>query len=117
MAKLPLAGLKILDLARLGPGPHASQILGDFGADIIIINNKPDGLNINHNAGSVHPKFLQKEVLSNNADLGIAFDGDGDRVIMVDSNGKLIDGDQLLFLIVVYLLAYKITDIPQKEYY
>ena len=90
----------VLDCAHGATYQVAPKVFSDFGADIIIINNKPDGLNINHNAGSVHPKFLQKEVLSNNADLGIAFDGDGDRVIMVDSNGKLIDGDQLLFLIV-----------------
>jgi phosphoglucosamine mutase len=96
-----LKNLKIiLDCAHGATYQAAPKVFSDFGAEIITINNKPDGLNINHNAGSTHPEFLQKSVLSNNADLGIAFDGDGDRVIMADSNGNLVDGDQLLFLIV-----------------
>jgi len=90
----------VLDCAHGATYQAAPKVFSDFGAEIITINNKPDGLNINHNAGSTHPEFLQKSVLSNNADLGIAFDGDGDRVIMSDSNGNLVDGDQLLFLIV-----------------
>ena len=96
-----LNSLKIvLDCAHGATYQVAPKVFSDLGAEVLIINNKPDGLNINHNAGSVHPELLQKSVLSNNADLGIAFDGDGDRVIMTDSNGNLIDGDQLLFLIV-----------------
>ena len=96
-----LKNLKIvLDCAHGATYQAAPKVFSDFGAEIITINNKPDGLNINHNAGSTHPEFLQKSVLSNSADLGIAFDGDGDRVIMSDSNGNLVDGDQLLFLIV-----------------
>ena len=95
-----LNSLKIvLDCAHGATYQVAPKVFSDLGADVVTINNKPDGLNINHNAGSVHPELLQKSVLSNNADLGIAFDGDGDRVIMTDSNGNLIDGDQLLFLI------------------
>ena len=96
-----LNSLKIvLDCAHGATYQVAPKVFSDLGADVVTINNKPDGLNINHNAGSVHPELLQKSVLSNNADLGIAFDGDGDRVVMTDSNGNLIDGDQLLFLIV-----------------
>jgi len=96
-----LNSLKIvLDCAHGATYQVAPKVFSELGAEIVIINNKPDGLNINHNAGSVHPELLQKSVLSSNADLGIAFDGDGDRVIMADSNGNLIDGDQLLFLIV-----------------
>ena len=90
----------VLDCAHGATYQAAPKIFSDLGAKVITINNKPDGLNINHNAGSVHPEFLQKEVLNNKADLGIAFDGDGDRVIMSDSKGNLIAGDQLLFLIV-----------------
>lgn len=90
----------ILDCAHGATYQVAPKVFSDLGAEVVIINNEPDGLNINHNAGSIHPEFLQKSVLSNGADLGIAFDGDGDRVIMADSNGNLIDGDQLLFLIV-----------------
>lgn len=90
----------ILDCAHGATYQVAPKVFSDLGANVITINNKPDGLNINHNAGSIYPEFLQKSVLNNSADLGIAFDGDGDRVIMSDSNGNLIDGDQLLFLIV-----------------
>jgi len=90
----------VLDCAHGATYQVAPKVFSGLGAEVVVINNKPDGLNINQNAGSVHPELLQKSVLSNNADLGIAFDGDGDRVIMTDSNGNLIDGDQLLFLIV-----------------
>jgi phosphoglucosamine mutase len=96
-----LNSLKIvLDCAHGATYQVAPKVFSELGAEVVVINNKPDGLNINHNAGSVHPEFLQKSVLNNKADLGIAFDGDGDRVIMTDSNGNLVDGDQLLFLIV-----------------
>jgi len=96
-----LNSLKIvLDCAHGATYQVAPKVFSDLGAEVVVINNKPDGLNINNNAGSVHPELLQKSVLSNNADLGIAFDGDGDRVVMSDSNGNLIDGDQLLLLIV-----------------
>ena len=97
---LRLSSLKIvLDCAHGATYQVAPKVFSELGANIITINNMPDGLNINHNAGSIHPEFLQKSVLKNKADLGIAFDGDGDRVIMSDSQGNLIDGDQLLFLI------------------
>ena len=96
-----LNSLKIvLDCAHGATYQVAPKVFSDLGAEVVVINNKPDGLNINNNAGSVHPELLQKSVLSNNADLGIAFDGDGDRVVMTDSNGNLVDGDQLLLLIV-----------------
>ena len=95
-----LNSLKIvLDCAHGATYQVAPKVFSALGAEVVTINNKPDGLNINHNAGSVHPELLQESVLSNNADLGIAFDGDGDRVIMTDSKGNLVDGDQLLFLI------------------
>jgi phosphoglucosamine mutase len=100
-SKFSLNSLKIvLDCAHGATYQVAPKVFSDLGAEVITINNKPDGLNINQNAGSIHPEFLQKSVLENKADLGIAFDGDGDRVIMSDSNTNLIDGDQLLFLIV-----------------
>ena len=95
-----LNSLKIvLDCAHGATYQVAPKVFSALGAEVVTINNKPDGLNINHNAGSVHPELLQESVLSNTADLGIAFDGDGDRVIMTDSKGNLVDGDQLLFLI------------------
>ena len=73
-----------------------------------MINDSPDGLNINQDAGSIHPAFLQKAVLEKNADVGIAFDGDGDRLIMVDGKGHLVDGDQVLYLILKLYQQQKI---------
>ena len=66
---------------------------------MIAIGDDPDGMNINEGCGSTHPQWLQKNVRLQNADLGIAFDGDGDRVMMVDSQGNLVDGDELLYVI------------------
>ena len=63
------------------------------------MGNEPNGLNINEGVGSLHPQILQKAVLEHGADLGVAFDGDGDRVLMVDGRGQLVDGDQLLFVL------------------
>jgi phosphoglucosamine mutase len=66
---------------------------------VIAINNTPDGININAECGSTHPEGLQKAVLKYEADVGIALDGDGDRIVMVDETGKLIDGDGILYLL------------------
>ena len=104
-----LAGKKIiLDCAHGATYQVAPSIFSRLGADIQIINNQPNGLNINENAGSIHPEFLIKAVLSAKADLGIAFDGDGDRLIMVDELGRLIDGDQILFLLLKSYLQQNI---------
>lgn len=101
---LDLRGLKIvLDCANGATYHVAPNVFHELGAEIVAIGNKPDGLNINEQIGSTHPQALQKAVLEHQADLGIAFDGDGDRVMMVDSAGKLLDGDQLLFIIAMGL--------------
>tara|TARA_B110000008_G_scaffold191264_1_gene190021 strand:- start:9088 stop:10431 length:1344 start_codon:yes stop_codon:yes gene_type:complete len=103
--KLSLKGLTIvLDCANGATYHIAPIIFSNLGANIIIVNDKPDGLNINKKAGSVYPKNLQAAVNLHNADMGIAFDGDGDRVIMVDENGTLVDGDQLLYLIMQFYI-------------
>ena len=97
---LDLRGLKIvLDCAHGATYHVAPPVFHELGAEVITIGNKPDGLNINEQVGSTHPEALRKAVLEHQADLGIAFDGDGDRVMMVDSNGQLLDGDQLLYII------------------
>ena len=97
---LDLRGLKIvLDCAHGATYHVAPPVFHELGAEIIAIGNQPDGLNINHECGSTHPEELCKAVVEHKADLGIAFDGDGDRVMMVDGNGKLLDGDQLLYII------------------
>ena len=98
--QLDLRGLKIvLDCAHGATYHVAPPVFHELGAEIIAIGNAPDGLNINENFGTTHPQALQKAVLVHQADLGIAFDGDGDRVMMVDSAGQLLDGDQLLYII------------------
>ena len=97
---LDLRGLKIvLDCAHGATYHVAPPVFHELGAEVIAIGNKPNGLNINLDAGSTHPQALQAAVVAHKADLGIAFDGDGDRVMMVDSTGALLDGDQLLFII------------------
>jgi phosphoglucosamine mutase len=97
---MDLRGLKIvLDCAHGATYHVAPNVFHELGAEVIAIGNKPDGLNINEQVGSTHPQALQKAVLAEKADLGIAFDGDGDRVMMVDSQGRLLDGDQLLYII------------------
>ena len=101
---MDLRGLKIvLDCAHGATYHVAPDVFHELGAEIIAIGNKPDGLNINEQVGSTHPQALQKAVVEHQADLGIAFDGDGDRVMMVDSFGNLLDGDQLLYIIALGL--------------
>ena len=103
---MDLRGLKIvLDCAHGATYHVAPNVFHELGAEIISIGNKPDGLNINELVGSTHPQALQKAVLEHQADLGIAFDGDGDRVMMVDAHGNLLDGDQLLYIIALGLRA------------
>ena len=98
--QLDLRGLKIvLDCAHGATYHVAPPVFHELGAEIIAIGNKPDGLNINEQVGSTHPQALQKAVVEHGADLGIAFDGDGDRVMMVAADGQLLDGDQLLYII------------------
>ena len=97
---LDLRGLKIvLDCANGATYHVAPPVFHELGAKVITIANHPDGLNINADSGTTHPQQLCKAVVEHQADLGIAFDGDGDRVMMVDAAGNLLDGDQLLYII------------------
>jgi len=103
---MDLRGLKIvLDCANGATYHVAPPVFHELGAEVIAIGNQPNGMNINLNVGSTHPEALQKAVVEHQADLGIAFDGDGDRVLMVAANGELLDGDQLLYIIVLGLYA------------
>ena len=98
---LSLEGLKIvLDCSHGATYQVAPQIFTELGADIYTIGVSPNGTNINDGCGSTSLELLRSEVKKINADLGIAFDGDGDRVLMVNSNGDKVDGDQLLYIIV-----------------
>ncbi|TBU96703.1 phosphoglucosamine mutase [Phytopseudomonas dryadis] len=94
------AGLKIvLDCAHGAAYKVAPAVFQELGAEVSVLSAQPNGLNINAGCGSTHIENLQAEVVARQADLGIAFDGDADRVLMVDHTGALVDGDELLFII------------------
>ena len=98
--KLNLRGLKIVIDCAHGATYHvAPKIFSELGAEVIAIGDEPDGFNINLNVGSTHPKTIKEATLKHKADLGIAFDGDGDRVVMIDHLGNIVDGDQLVLVI------------------
>lgn len=95
-----LSGLKVVvDAAHGATYQVAPAVLKELGAEVIKVGAEPDGLNINDGVGSTSPALLCKTVLEHKADLGIAFDGDGDRVLFVDDNGECLDGDSLLYII------------------
>jgi len=99
-ASLSLRGLSIvLDCAHGATYQIAPKVFAELGANVESIGNRPDGLNINRDVGSTKPQALARAVVETGADLGIAFDGDGDRVQMVDRRGHLVDGDQILYLL------------------
>ena len=97
---LSLKGLKIVvDCANGATYYVAPSVFHELGAEVVSIATDPDGLNINKDCGSTQPEHLQQKVCEEGADVGIALDGDGDRVIMIDDQGELVDGDELLFII------------------
>ncbi len=94
-----LKGLKIiLDCANGAAYEVGPKVLADLGAEVIPLYNQPDGININVHCGSTHPEALAKEVLQHGADLGLACDGDADRIIAVDENGNILDGDAIMVI-------------------
>lgn len=96
---LDLRGLKIVVDAANGAAYHiAGHVFHELGAEVINIGNTPNGFNINDNVGATHPETLELAVRANHADLGIALDGDADRIVMVDAQGKSYNGDQLLYV-------------------
>ncbi len=102
-ARLDLRGMKLVVDSAHGATYHiAGHVFHELGADVVEIGNKPDGYNINAECGATHPAALQAAVKKQRADLGIALDGDGDRLLMVDRRGKIYDGDQLLFVIAAH---------------
>lgn len=95
-----LSGIKIfLDCANGASYKSAPALLRELGAEVVAIGINPDGFNINKNCGSTHPELIQQSVKTHKADIGIAFDGDADRVIMCDEKGEIIDGDQIIAMI------------------
>jgi phosphoglucosamine mutase len=98
-ARVSLRGLKLVaDCANGAARAAAALVFGELGADLTLIGDKPDGLNINDGCGSTHPERLQRCVTELGADLGLAFDGDADRLIAVDEKGRLMDGDHILYI-------------------
>ncbi|HYQ38122.1 MAG TPA: phosphoglucosamine mutase [Pseudomonas sp.] len=102
------SGLKlVLDCAHGATYKVAPSVFRELGAEVAVIAAQPDGVNINAGVGSTHMGALQQAVLEQDADLGIAFDGDGDRVLMVDQCGNVVDGDELLYIIA--------TDLQERD--
>ncbi|MDX2165199.1 MAG: phosphoglucosamine mutase [Gammaproteobacteria bacterium] len=107
---ISLNGLKIVVDCANGATYHiAPHVFRELEADVVELGVEPDGFNINQNCGSMDPKVLQKKVVEEKADVGIALDGDGDRVIMVDNKGDILDGDDLLYIIAKYCLSRNMT--------
>lgn len=102
-AKLSLAGIRIVvDCANGAAYEVAPRILDELGADLVAIANQPDGFNINQRCGSTHLDKLAASVVEQSASIGIALDGDADRVLLIDETGRKVDGDQILYLIARY---------------
>ncbi|BBA92901.1 phosphoglucosamine mutase [Streptococcus ruminantium] len=103
-AGIELEGMKVaLDTANGAASTSARQVFADLGADLTVMAENPDGLNINEGVGSTHPEQLQKLVRETGSRIGLAFDGDSDRLIAVDENGDLVDGDRIMYIIGKYL--------------
>ena len=88
----------VLDCANGAASEVAPEVFRSLGAEVHVLHDLPDGQNINHGCGSTHPAELQAAVVDRGADVGLAFDGDADRVLAVDASGNLVDGDQLIAL-------------------
>ena len=93
----------VLDTANGAASTSARQVFADLGAQLTVIGETPDGLNINDGVGSTHPEHLQEKVKEVGATIGLAFDGDSDRLIAVDENGEIVDGDKTMYIIGSYL--------------
>ncbi len=97
---LDLNGLSILlDCANGATYSVAPKVFSELGAKVETIGSSPDGININQNCGSTNPDFLKEELMKGSYDLGIAFDGDGDRILIVNSEGEILDGDDILYIL------------------
>ncbi len=99
-----LKGLKlVLDCANGAAYDTAPHIFRELGAEVIVLNDRPDGLNINLNCGALHPEKMMETVKKEKADIGIALDGDADRVIVCDEKGKNVDGDHIIAICAIYM--------------
>lgn len=108
---LNLYGLRIvLDCANGAAYKVGPTILEELGADVIVINNKPNGFNINENCGAMHPESVSKLVKEYRADIGLALDGDADRLVVVDETGEIVDGDKLIGALCTFLNKEKLLE-------
>ena len=106
---LNLTGLRIvLDCANGAAYKVGPTILQELGADVIVVNNKPDGFNINEDCGAMHPEHIGKLVREYRADIGLALDGDADRLVIIDEKGEVVDGDKLIGALCNYLNEEKL---------
>ena len=106
---LNLSGLRIvLDCANGAAYKVGPTILQELGADVIVVNNKPDGFNINEDCGAMHPEYIGKIVREYRADIGLALDGDADRLVVIDEKGEVVDGDKLIGALCNYLSEEKL---------
>ena len=106
-----LEGMRVvLDTANGAASTSARQIFADLGAQLTVIGENPDGLNINDGVGSTHPEHLQEKVKEVGAAIGLAFDGDSDRLIAVDENGEIVDGDKIMYIIGSYLSSKRLLE-------
>lgn len=110
---LSLEGMRIvLDCANGAAYKVAPAVFSELGADLVVVGDKPDGYNINDKAGALHPERVCEAVLRYRADVGISLDGDGDRVIMVDNKGEIVNGDHILAICALHLSKKKL--LPQN---
>ena len=115
---LPLKGFKIVVDASNGAAYKiAPQVLLDLGADVIPIACSPNGKNINLDCGSTHPETLRKTVVATESNLGIALDGDADRILIVDEEGRILDGDQILYILAKANIDLYRSDVGDKNVY
>ena len=106
---LNLSGLRIvLDCANGAAYKVGPTILQELGADVIVVNNKPDGFNINEDCGAMHPEHIGKLIREYRADIGLALDGDADRLVIIDEKGEVVDGDKLIGALCNYLSEEKL---------
>jgi len=109
--ELSLQGMHIvLDTANGAAYKVGPTVLEELGADVLMLHNKPNGFNINESCGALHTKDLADTVLTFRADIGIALDGDADRLVVVDEKGEIVDGDQLLGALAVHLYEQKLLE-------
>jgi len=101
---LTLSGVRVVVDCANGAGYKvAPTVLSELGADVVVVGDEPNGFNINEGCGAMHPEYLAKEVVRYRADVGLALDGDADRLVLVDERGEVVDGDKLMGVLALYL--------------